>query len=118
MEDIRNRMTPEGRERYENYKRFFGEEPEISTCIDAAYYGLITEEECVKRIKDTKRRKKCADIVIGLVCLPFFVFWFFLTIRWVQLVGMNQWYFVVKGPIAGAVGIIFSVLALWRGLKK
>ena len=118
MEDIRNRMTPEGRERYENYKRLFGEEPEISTCIDAAYYGIITEEECVKRIKETQRSKKAADIIIGLVCLPIFVAWFFMSMDFVQLVGMNHWYFVVKGPIAAVLGIIFSVVALWRGLKK
>ena len=116
MNELTEKMTELGRKRYAEHIKLFGKEPKIEYVWDAAYYGLISEEECVQRIRETDENYRKADRLCGVIGIPIFALWTIFAI-WAFLKTMLLIVFV-EGIIPGIIGLALSAKCLKKSLKK
>lgn len=116
MDELRELMTKEGRERYDKHMELFGKAPEIKNVLDAAYFGLISEEECVRRIREQTRLNRKINKICGFVGLPLFLIWTLFSICLFMQTGLQIVF--VEGILVGIAGIVLSSMCLKRYLKK
>ena len=107
--DIRARMTDEGRRRYDEYKSVYGENPQIKDVLDACYYGLMTENEVISRIKQGDEAKKKVYAVVGWISLIIFAIWFMFS---VYAVTIAPSFITYQSVAVGGAGVIFSTYLL------
>ena len=109
MKDIRAKMTDEGRRRYDEYKRAYGENPQIEDVLDACYYGLMTEDEVISRIKKGDEDKKKFYAIVGWISLIIFAIWIMFA---VYAVTITPSFITYQAIAVGGAGIIFSAYLL------
>lgn len=110
------KMSPEGRKRYDAYIHKFGREPEITNVCEAAYFGLITREEAVERISQTKRNFKIADRIIGVIGAVVFIAWLLLSA--VVFSNFPSAEVFLLGHVVGVAGLVFSICCLKRSFRR
>lgn len=95
-------------------RRYEGKEPEIKDVWDAAYYGVITEEEMSERMEKTDRNSKMIDKIIGFVVFPIFLIWTIASVC--AYVSFPSTIILVHGVLVGLAGILFSGTCLKKAL--
>lgn len=103
------RNTNEGKRRYDEYKSVYGENPQIKDVLDACYYGLMTEDEVISRIKQGDEAKKKFYAVVGWISLIIFAIWLMFS---VYAVTIAPSFITYQSVAVGGAGVIYSTYLL------
>ena len=113
-------ISEDGKRRLKQYREIYGKNPVIKDITDAAFYGLITEEECIERYKKTDRIQRKLCYIFGIIRILSFSVWIILSsIAWTMAYftadGMGNQITLslfLEGPIVGTLGIVISTYCL------